>query len=174
MFKTFKSILFATNLSENCRQAFEVAASMATRYQATLVLLHVQERMPDYIESRLKGLLGEKQYDDLAHSHESSVRQALIGKKSSNSLVRKALEQFCVEAGIEDASCGYQSREIVVADGELVDEIVAKSKEYNCDVIIMGARDGFLSDNSIGATIKSVMRRSKVPVMMVPPAHDEE
>lgn len=169
MFKPIKSILFATNLSQSCIHAFEMAASMATRYQATLVLLHVLERVPDYVESRLKGMLGEKNYAELVQKNSENARQALIGKKSSSTLIRDALDQFCTDAGIDDASCGYQSREIVVAEGDLVDEILTQAKEHNCDLIVMGAREGFLSDNSIGHTIKAVMRHSRIPVMLVPP-----
>lgn len=169
MFKPIKSILFATNLSQSCMPAFEMAASMATRYQATLVLLHVLERVPDYVESRLRGMLGEKNYDELVQKNSENARQALIGKKSSSSLIRDALDQFCTDAGIDDASCGYQSREIVVAEGDLVDEIITLAKKHTCDLIVLGAREGFISDNSIGHTIKAVMRHSKVPVMMVPP-----
>lgn len=171
MFTPIKSILFATNLSETCLPAFNMAASMATRHQATLVLLHVLERMPDYVESRLKGLLGEKEYEDLAQKNSDNARQALIGKKSSNQFIREALAQFCTDAGIDDDSCGYQSREIVVSEGDLIEEIISQTNESKCDLIVMGARAGFLSDNSIGHTIKAVMRQSKVPVMMVPPTH---
>ncbi len=169
MFKPIQSILFATNLSENCRSAFDFAASMATRYQATLVLLHVIEKIPEYVEGRLKGLLGEKQWQEISQSHADNARQALIGKKSSSKLIRDALDRFCVDAGIDDAACGYHSREIVVADGEIVEEVIEQSKKYNADLIVMGTRDGFLSDNRIGQTIKSVLRNSKIPVMVVPP-----
>jgi nucleotide-binding universal stress UspA family protein len=41
MFKTIKTILFATDLSPNCRSAFEAAISLAAQYQAKLVLLHI-------------------------------------------------------------------------------------------------------------------------------------
>jgi nucleotide-binding universal stress UspA family protein len=169
MFKPIQSILFATNLSENCLAAFDFAASMATRYQATLVLLHVVEKMPEYIEGRLKGLLGEKEWAELSRSHADNARQALIGKKSSNRLIQEALEKFCVEAGIDDASCGYHSREIVIADGEIVEEVINQADHYKADLIVLGTRDGFLSDNRIGQTIKSILRNSKVPVMVVPP-----
>jgi nucleotide-binding universal stress UspA family protein len=169
MFKPIRTILFATNLSENCRAAFDFAASMATRYQATLVLLHVLEKMPEYIEGRLKGLLGEHQWQELSESHADNARQVLIGKKSSSKLIREALEKFCVDAGIEDASCGFHSREIVIADGEIVEEVIDQSKKYEADLIILGTRDGFLSDNRIGQTIKSILRSSKIPVMVVPP-----
>ena len=169
MFKPIKSILFATNLSENCRPAFEAAASMATRYQATLILLHVIEKMPEYVEGRLRGLLGIEQWKEIVSGHANNARQALIGKKSSSKLIQEALERFCIDAGIDDASCGYHSREIVVADGEIVEEIIAQSKAYEADLIVLGARDGFLSDNRIGQTIKSILRNSKIPVMVVPP-----
>jgi hypothetical protein len=75
----------------------------------------VIERIPDYAESRLEGLLGEEAWRELRHSQEEDARQKLIGKKSTNKLIRKALEQFCSEAGIDDASCGYDSREVVLA-----------------------------------------------------------
>lgn len=172
MFKPIRSILFATNLSENCRAAFDFAVSMATRYQATLVLLHVIEKMPEYVEGRLRGLLGEKQWKEMSQSHADNARQALIGKKSSSKLIREALDRFCVDAGIDDASCGYHSREIVIADGEIVEEVIEQSKKYKADLIVLGTRDGFLSDNRIGQTIKAIMRNSKIPVMVVPPHAD--
>lgn len=169
MFKPIQTILFATNLSENCRAAFDFAASMATRYQATLVLLHVTEKMPEYVEGRLKGLLGEEHWKEISQSHADNARQSLIGKKSSSKLIREALDRFCVDAGIDDASCGYHSREIVVANGEIVEEVIEQSKKYKADLIVMGTRNGFLSDNRIGQTIKTILRNSKIPVMVVPP-----
>jgi nucleotide-binding universal stress UspA family protein len=169
VFKPIKNILFATNLTENCLSAFHFAASLATRYQATLVLLHVIEKMPDYVEGRLRGLLGEQQWKQMTTSHANEARQALIGKQSSSRMIRAALEQFCSDAGIDDASCGYHSREIVVADGDVIEEVINQSKSYNCELIVLGTREGFLSSNSIGPTIKGILRQSKIPVMMVPP-----
>ncbi len=169
MLKPIKSILFATNLSESCIPAFEMAATLAVQNQATLVLVHVLAQMPDYVESRLKGMLGNEEFEALVQRNSNSARQALIGKQSSSNLIREALNQFCTNAGIEDDSCTYQSREIVVADGDLVDEIISAAKKFDCGLIVLGARENFLKDNAIGSTIKSVMRRSKIPVMMVPP-----
>ncbi len=170
MFKPISSILFATNLTDNCKPAFDYAASLATRYQATLVLLHVIEKMPGYVEGRLRGMLGEKQYREMAETQENNARQTLIGKKSESRLIREALEKFCIEAGIDDNTCGYSSREIVVADGEIIEEILEKAEKFECDTIIMGARQGYISKGTtIGSHIKGVLRRSKIPVTIVPP-----
>lgn len=174
MIKPLQNILFATNLSSDCLPAFDYAAAIATRFQATLVLLHVVEKMPDYIESRLKGLLGEKQWEETQSTLLSSVREQLIGKKSSNAMVQAALAQFCTDAGIDDNACGYHSREIVVTNGEVVHDIVKSAQDYNCNLIVMGTKEGFLSHTSIGSTIKSVMRQSKIPVMVVPPIEEAE
>ncbi|MFW5640630.1 MAG: universal stress protein [Thermodesulfobacteriota bacterium] len=170
MFKPISAILFATNLTDNCKPAFDYAASLATRYQATLVLLHVIEKMPGYVEGRLRGMLGEKQYREMAETQENNARQTLIGKKSESRLIREALEKFCIEAGIDDNTCGYHSREIVVADGEIIEEILEKAEKFECDTIIMGSRQGYISKGtSIGPHIKGVLRRSKIPVTIVPP-----
>ena len=174
MFKPIKAILFATNLSQNCKRAFDYAAALATQFQATIVLLHVIEKMPDYVEGRLKGLLGKNQWNDLLETHEKGARQFLIGKKSSNAVIQAALSKFCSEAGIDDASCGYHSREIVVVEGDIVEEILQQSQKYDCDLIIMGAREGFFTETSIGTIVKSVMKKSTIPVMVVPPDEDDE
>jgi len=167
--KSIKSILFATDLSEKCKPAFDFAASLATRYQATIIMLHVTEKIPDYIESRLKGLFGEEEFEKIAADHEKSMQAKLIAKKTSDNLIRIALEQFCSEAGIDDASCDFHSREVVIGKGEVVNEIIKQSEKFDCDIIILGSRKGILKRSSIGPVIKEVLRRSKIPVLVVPP-----
>ena len=63
---------------------------------------------------------------------------------------------------------------VVVSDGEVIQDIVKYSKDYNCDLIIMGIKEGFLSHNAIGGITKGVIRKSKIPVMVVPPVIEEE
>jgi nucleotide-binding universal stress UspA family protein len=169
MMNPIKSILFATDLSEKCRPAFEFAASMATRYQATMILLHVTETIPGYVESRLKGLFGEEEFEKIARNHQQSMQEKLIAKKTSDNFIRAALEQFCFKSGIDDASCDYNSREVVIGNGDVANEIIRQSKKYACDIIILGGRKGLLKTTSIGSVIKETLRRSKIPVLVVPP-----
>ena len=168
MLKGIKSILFATNLTQNCLPAFDFAAVLALQFQAKIVLLHVMEKIPNYAGSRLEGLLGEEQWKETLRAYEDEVRQSLIGKRSSSKLIRKALEQFCSDAGIDEASCGYQSREVVLSEGDIVDSIIENSKKHDCELIILGPHEGLLTTSTLGSTLKSVMRRSTIPVLMVP------
>jgi nucleotide-binding universal stress UspA family protein len=172
--KSISSILFATNLSKNCTPAFEFAASLATRYQATLVILHVLERMPDYIEAYLRGMLGEEKWQTYTEAHQKNALDNLAGKKSDNRIIREALEKFCAEAGIDDAACGYHSREIVLTDGNVVEDIISQARRHRCDLIIMGAHQGIITGTSVGATVKNVLRGSKLPVLVVPPAPEAD
>ena len=174
MLKGVKTILFATDLTRRSVPAFEAAALLALRFQAKIVLLHVMEKIPDYVQGRLSGLLGDDQWDAMVRQHQNTVRQKLIGKRSSGTLIRAALEHFCSEIGIDDDACGYQSREIVVADsGDVAERIIEHAGAQDCDIIILGAREGIFAKQSIGGTIKSVLKKSKIPVMVVPFAEGE-
>lgn len=168
MLKKIKTILFATNLSRNCMPAFDTAVILALTFQAKIILLHVLEKIPDYVEGRLAGLMGEDQWAEMMRSYETEVVQKLIGKRSSSRLIRGVLEHFCSEAGIDEASCGYQSREVVVGDGDVAENIIENSVTHACDLIVMGAREGYFLKQSVGTTVKSVLRKSKIPVLIVP------
>ena len=45
---------------------------------------------------------------------------------------------------------------------------VDQAREHRCDLIVMGASEGLLSGSSVGNNIKSVLKKSKVPVLVVP------
>jgi len=169
MLKNFKSILFATNLESSCKPAFDFAVSLATKYQATIVLLHVLENAPGHVEANLASLLGEEEYAKIKKDHEEVARKELIAKKASDHMVRAALDQFCTNAGIDDAACGYHSHEIVLTDGDVIDDIVAQAEKHNCDMIVMGARPGLIRKTAISHVVKGVLHRAEIPVVVVPP-----
>jgi len=174
MIKPVQSILFATDLTQNCQQALEFTIAMATRFNAVIYMLHVIENLPENIEGRLKDLLGKHKWHDLVDEQQAFVKKSLLGKKSTNVEIREKVQDFCRLAGIEGGTCDFQSREIIISDGEVVEEIIAKAKENECDLIVIGAREAFFSGNSIGTTIKSVLKHSPVAVTVVPALRTEE
>lgn len=168
MFKGIKTILFTTDLTKNCVPAFDVAVMLAMKFKAKIVLLHVLEKIPDYVEGRLEGLLGENKWQEMTHSYQNDIRQKLIGKRSTNALIQKALEHFCTEAGIDEASCGYQAREVVIDDGDVAESILANAKEHECDMIVMGTPESRMLTKPIGSTTKEILKKSNLPVIVVP------
>jgi len=169
MIKSVQSILFATDLSKNCQQALEYTLSLGIRYNAVIYMIHViEEIVPGNIGSQLKDLLGTHKWNDLVETQQEFVKKSLLGKQATNAVIRGKVQEFCKLADIDSGQGDFQSREIILAGGDVVDEIIAKAKEHNCDLIVMGAKESLLSGNSIGTTIKSVLKDSPVAVTVVP------
>ena len=174
MLKGIRTILFATDLTRNCAPAFNFATLLALRFQAKIVLLHVIEKIPDYVGGRLEGLLGEDAWKEMMQAHENETRQRLIGKRVTNKLICDALERYCAKAGIDEMTFGRQSREVVIDDGNVVERILETSQKHACDLIVIGGPKDRLLKKSIGATTKSLLSKSRIAVLAVPPDPDLE
>lgn len=170
MAKQVETILFTSNLSETSRVAFGQAAFLAAQLNAKIILLHVLETVPESYESRLKDLFGEGKWDEILLSHKEEARHALIGKISERQMACTALSQFCREANTGSANVGDSAAQdqIVVVKGEVVATILQQAEEHHCDLIVMGAGKGLLSGTSVGHNIKTILKRSKVPTLVIP------
>jgi nucleotide-binding universal stress UspA family protein len=168
MLKPIQSILFATDLTPNCQQALEFSIAMGARFQATIYMLHVIEKMPESVEGRLKNLLGRHQWNDMVNAQQADAYRSLTGKTSINRQVRQDIQNFCKQVGIDDGICDVKSREIIICDGDVAENIVAHAQENQCDLIVLGAKKTIFSKTSVGGTIKTVLKETKIPVTIVP------
>ncbi len=167
MIPDIKKILFTTDLSPRSRQAFNYAVSIANCYGAQLVLLHVMEEVSPSADVRLKNFIGQERWQDIKDSQEEEARQILIGKKREGAMIREALGEFCERTQAE-AEVDVKIDQILVARGNVVDEILAEARQYGCDLIVMGYHvRGKLEEAVLGSTTRRVLRRSKTPVMLV-------
>lgn len=173
MLKGIKTILFTTDLSPDARHAFIHAALLATEFKAKIVLLHVLEELPESVEGRLIGIFGSAKWNETLRQQSQDTHRILMGKVTDSEMVKTALNDFCSGAGITEKECGYVEREIVVKKGDVVKSILELVETKSCDVIVMGACKGLLSGRSIGHNIKGVMKKSPVPVLLVPPVGQE-
>ena len=58
--------------------------------------------------------------------------------------------------------------EILVQKGDPVAHILATAESMSCDLIVMGSHGyGTLKDAMMGGTARRVLRRAKVPVLLV-------
>jgi len=174
MSKPIRSILFATDLTPNCQQALEYTIAIATRFAATIYMLHVIERLPDNERDRLKNLLGKHQWDELVNSRQETGHKSLLGKQSTGAEVRQALRDFCKLEGIQDSSCDFHSSEIIVTDGDIIGDILQNAEKNECDLIVLGGYRNIFGRTHIGSTIKEVLENSSVPVTIVPATKNKE
>jgi nucleotide-binding universal stress UspA family protein len=158
MIPEIKSILYATDLSENARYAFGYAVSLANRYDAKVTLLHIIPDVSPTADSLVINTLGEEKWMELRRSREKEVL----------STIRSRLEKFCDDIKSEVPACPFITDKIIVKIGNPVEEILHQVKVINCDLVVMGAHGhGLLSDAMMGSTSRRVVRRCKKPVLIV-------
>ena len=158
MIPEIRLILFATDLSENSRFAFSYAASLANRYSAKIVILHVLEEISPGASMHLNHMLGGEHWKEF----QSQRRQDVFNT------VQKRLAEFCEDRREKLTSCPFVINEILVKTGEPVGEILKQAHHFRADMIVMGTHgQGRFTDAMMGSTARRVVRRSKVPVLVV-------
>lgn len=172
MIPKFTKILFPTDLSERARYAFKYAASVAAVYRAGIVILHVLEgETPDNTRNMLAVFLGSEKMRELEQKQEEYARNArdiLIGKRQDADIVKDALSLFFEDSRPQSSAHNIHP-EILVKKGDAVDEIIAATRKYECDLIVMGhGKYNALAEAVLGSTTKSILRKSWVPVMVIP------
>lgn len=172
MAKQIKTILFTSNLSETSRIAFSHIAVLAAQLNAKIVLLHVIEKAPESYESRLKSLFGESKWNEILLQHKEEAQHALIGKVSERQMARTALSQFRRESGTGDSRDIAAEDQIVVIEGDVITTILQQAEEHQCDLIALGASKGLLSGTAVGHNIKSLLKKAKIPTLVIPTSHD--
>jgi len=163
-----KTILYATDLSDNARYAFDYALSLADLYKANLILLHVLPETSDLVDKNVIGYIGEKQWEAIKQRHFQDAKAALIGKRRDHMVVSEIIDQFRNDAKAGLGSHSIPSDEIIVKKGNPVEIILETADENNCDLIVMGTHgQGSLADAMMGSTARRVVRQSQKPVLVV-------
>ncbi|KJS31611.1 MAG: hypothetical protein VR64_10770 [Desulfatitalea sp. BRH_c12] len=163
-----EKILFTSDLTDTSKHAFSYAASMAERYCAQIVFLYVMEDVPH----SAKGFLDAEVIAQIRSRAVGNAMQSLIGKRQDMALVQSGLRRFCesVRDGLPLDGERYPAAEVVVREGNVVDEIIAVAAEFQCDTIVMGsARRGTFAEAMLGSVLKGVLKRSDAMVVVAPP-----
>jgi nucleotide-binding universal stress UspA family protein len=158
MLPNIKMILYATDLSESARHAFGYAASLADRYGAKIVILHVIEDFSPSVTFQLATMFGEEKWREVRDHRAEEVLETL----------RKRLANFCREALPDAAACDFAAGDVVVKSGDPVNQILEQAEQGDCDLIVMGTHgQGRFAEALMGSTARRVVRRSGTPVLVV-------
>lgn len=143
--KDFKTILFATDFSENSDHAFQYALSLAKKFNARLAVVHVINEPVD-----LRGFyVPHISFDKLEEEIEEGAQ--------------KMMEKFC-RTHIRD----YDNYETYILPGLPFDEIIKHAGVLAADLVVMGTHGRTGLDHMLfGSTAEKVVRKSPVPVMTI-------
>jgi nucleotide-binding universal stress UspA family protein len=163
----FKKILYTTALSERGRYAFAYAASLAHQYTAELTVIHVIEEEPD-LDKHLAGYMGEKLWEEIKQRNLAEARQLLIDRKRDNTAIKECVQEYCEIIQKANTDHPYVTYDIVISMGNPVEQILLQVEKGGYDLIVMSnLGHSTLKDAVLGSTVQRVLRRAKIPVLVV-------
>ena len=159
MIPKINKILYGTDLSKNSAYAFFYAVDMAKKHNASIVILHTIEPIPQYIYYeggiRIEGMLKKAKKQE----QETDIEE-----------IKKHLQEFCKKTETQIGSpCVELVSKILVPLGHPVEEILKTADEEGCDVIVLGTHGkGFLKQTFLGSVAGSVLERTRKPIFIIP------
>ena len=141
-----KNILVGLDFHDNTDQLIDKAVSMAKAFGAKIWLYHIANQQPDFL-----GYDGGSQYLRDHRAQELKEEHKTIGNWAS----------IIEEEGLE--------AEGLLITGQPVTTILDKAKELNIDLIICGHHEhSKVYELFIGSRSAKLIRKSKIPVMVIP------
>lgn len=136
----FKTIIVGVDESDRSRYAAKVAADIAQKYGADLVLVHAYEPVPRY--------LGNEMF-------ENAVEKALTyGEKILEETVKILPEGIVAETDL--------------LEGPAANALLSAAEAHKADLIVIGSRGlGELAALALGSVGHKLIQQSPVPVLIV-------
>ncbi len=157
MIPEIKKILYATDLSESSRTTLAWAIALSKKHDARLLMLNVIEDASTYPSVQI--YFSEREWNQL--------KQRIDG--DAVDIMKDQINDFCEAFKSQIPQCDYVADEIIVRRGNPVEKILATAQEQQCDIIVMGSLGaGGLTDAIMGSTARRVLRRSNIPVLVIP------
>jgi len=165
----FKRILFTTDLSQRSKEVFDYAVSLAVLADATILILHVIEDESSRARDIVADMIGNEAFEKIQKENEQYANNILIGKQKQVPIIKNALEKLGRQAAVDKGINKELVEGVVIRMGQVIEEILEVSAEGDCDLIVMGHHQrSLLTKAIIGSATRGVMRRTKVPVFLVP------
>lgn len=162
----YNRILYVTDLSESGRHAFPHAASLAKNFNAELTVYHIVDNQD--LENLL-GYASESLWQDLKNQTLEEARQILISRKRDNVEIRNNIQQFCDDSLNSTPGQPAFAYEVKIDMGDALEKILEEAHSGAYDMLVISKHGYRLSvkDAVIGNTARRVIRRCKIPVLVV-------
>lgn len=164
MLPAYSKILYATDLSHAAYRALKHAAALADKFGADVTVMHI---LPDSLEMFSEGAgmdLADHFGEEAAHFiNEGDVDRAVQA-------MHKRLEDMMSEDFTHPATGAHLANaRVKVVCGEPAERILEEARSGGYDLIVMGTHGhGALLNMVLGSVAKETIRKSPVPVFVVP------
>lgn len=160
MDKSIENILCCVGLRSDSHPVLEQAVKLALATGAKLHVMHAVKSLDDDVMNTLRVNIRDKQ-----------TLQGLIRKRLDDAerQVDEKLENFFSSwgEGGDDLTACIASRKVV--EGYPAKVIVQQASKLSCDLIVMASNKRGFTASYAGKVTRGVLKRSQVPVVVVPP-----
>lgn len=158
-----RKILYATDLSPEAPQAYQYVLFVAKQFNADITCLHVLDKPSGEIVNTLADYLPKDKRKELTDKNLRDAMGEMLRRDEQDyikKLVGSGKETNPTELGLRSVK--------KVVYGVVEDEILKQAEKIGADLIVLGAHRKPNSDKYFNALSKKVLRKSKVPVTVVP------
>ncbi len=159
MIVDIRRILYCTDLSQNAVYAFEYAVQLAKLTGAKIHMLHVVEELSADAKLALQAYVMDSTSRDKALHNRTKQAEAHL---------KERLDTFWAEQDEEYRKVRDQIVSVAAYEAYPAEQILKSAIKHDCDLVVMGAHEKGLSHNFLGSVAKSVLRRSRIPTLIVP------
>ena len=162
----YRKILYVTDLSESGRQAFPHAVAITRRNNAQLTVFHVVDNRD---LQNLESYISHELWEELSSTNLDEARQILLSRRPEEFAIGN-VEQFCVDCLADQPEQPALSYDIKVEIGERLEKILEEAHDGGYDLLVASKHGNRASvkDAVIGDTTRRIIRRCKIPVLVVP------
>jgi nucleotide-binding universal stress UspA family protein len=159
MIPTYKTILYATDLTQNAAHAFRHAVGIARCHQARIFILHVLPEMEPAVLNYVSTVMGEDRLAEMELAHKAEVTDE----------IRKRLHEFAKAELADRPEDVERIAGIEIHHGNPAAEILKAADRLSADLIVLGSHGkGALKYAFLGSVAEKVLRKTLRPVVVVP------
>lgn len=158
MLPEIRKLLYCTQMGPNSSFVFRYACSIARRFSARIVVLHVMESLSPRQRALVEGYAG------------SDALQAALAKaeREAAEQIPLRIEETCRKELPEGEDWHGLVEKILVEQGRAADVILEQIERESIDLVVIGAHaESPVVDRIIGGTAREIYKRSPVPVLSV-------
>ncbi|MCP4596531.1 universal stress protein [Neptuniibacter sp.] len=160
MIPEISNILYASDLGENSRPAFLLAAKEAFKHDAQITFLNIVEPASKSTETMMENYMADGEMKEMRSQ----------GMKAIQDLMEQRIQEFYDKdlAG----KIPLQHRPLTrIEEGAACETIIKVADEIDADLIVMGTRNrnhSTLGRFFVGSTAQNVLQLTDRPVLIVP------
>ena len=144
----FRNILVISRMIPYSREAIKVGISLARKYDANLLVLHLVSNPVDLMAVNAPGLFPDEKYKNYMNSHQEA-------KERLDKVIKKEVRE------------GLHIRELI-SDRNPVDEVVKVVKKEKIDLILLSAHEeGRIEHALFGGENDAIIRKMPCSILLV-------